>query len=350
MASQASYTSPCAIRGSYRTDDMVKFAVEAAPWQIVVKPLDGRPFHNEKDYLVTPNIILYRERFKSAIKVCGLTPENSFTFSLPLSRGNQLQYWNDEEIANRFPVSMPDAADAIFDDGQRHLMVIINLQFLKETFTEETYDNLVKISRSRWMPFAQERLCSLATRLVSILDETASYPAILSSNTAIETLELELAETLSHIVSSQNVSRYRPGMPQSRLGLRKSLALLLDEKTSHRSISELCDEATISQRSLEYAFRNTFGLTPLAFQRLRRLYRANLALRNTDNLQTSVSEIALQNGFYELGRFAQYYQQVFGELPSSTLRSQDYLRESYSFPLLRKGRRVESDIRQLLLS
>lgn len=337
MTSHANNTSSGAIRGSYATDDMVKFAVESFPWQIVAKPLDKKPFYNQKDYLLTPNIILYRERFESAIKLCGLTPENSFTFSLPLSRGNKLEYWNEEEIANRFPVSMPDAADAIFDNGQKHLMVIIKLRFLRETFTEETYDSLVKIAGSRWMPLSRERPHSLATRLENILDETAAYPAILASNTAIKILELELAETLSQIVSSQNESRYRPRMTQSQHGLMRSLALLLDDRTSHRSISELCTEASISQRSLEYAFRNTLGLTPLAFQRLRRLYRANLALRNADISQTSVSEIALENGFYELGRFANYYRQVFGELPSRTLRSQHFVRESYNSPLLRNA-------------
>ena len=336
MTSQANNTSACAIRGSYSVDDMVKFAVEAIPWEILVKPLDGKPFFNQKEYLCTPNITLYRERFESAFKVCGLSPSDSFVFSLPISRGSKLKYWDREEITDMFPVSMPDAADAIFDKGQEHLMVIINLQFLKKVLTDETYDHLVKITANHWMSCTTENLHSLATRLVKLLEETAAHPEILSSEAAIQTLELELAETLSMIVGMQYRSRYRPRITQSRRGLSRALDLLLDEYSGHRSIPDLCEEAGISQRSLEYAFRKTFGMTPLAFQRLRRLYRTNLDLRNADISQTSVSEIALQNGFYELGRFAKYYRQVFGELPSETLRSEQCIRESYNSPLLRK--------------
>jgi len=334
MTSEADNAGPCTIRGSYSVDDMVRFAAESVPWEILVKPLDGKPFFNWKEYLCTPNITLYRERFESAIKVCGLSPSDSFVFSLPISRGTKLKYWDREEITHMFPVSLPDAADAVFDKGQEHLMVIIKLQFLKQVLTDETYDDLVKITANHWMSCADERLRSLATRLVNILDETAAHQEILASETAMRTLELELAETLSMVVGMQYQSRYRPRITQSRLGLKRALGLLLDENCGHRSIPDLCQEARISQRSLEYAFRDTLGMTPLAFQRLRRLYRAREALQSAGMSQTRVSEIALQSGFYELGRFSGYYREVFGELPSQTLRASRGTPETCRNPLL----------------
>jgi hypothetical protein len=45
------------------------------------------------------------------------------------------------------------------------------------------------------------------------------------------------------------------------------------------------------------------------------------ALRRADPETASVAEIARDHQFLELGRFAVVYRTVFGEMPSSTLRS-----------------------------
>jgi transcriptional regulator GlxA family with amidase domain len=53
--------------------------------------------------------------------------------------------------------------------------------------------------------------------------------------------------------------------------------------------------------------------------RHRRLCAVHTALREQENIRT-ISEIAMQYGFQNLGRFAGYYHQLFGEYPSDTRR------------------------------
>jgi len=75
----------------------------------------------------------------------------------------------------------------------------------------------------------------------------------------------------------------------------------------------------VSQRTLEYAFREKMGITPLQFLRG---YRMNCARRDSSTAapgSTTVTTVATGWGFSELGRFAGEYRRMFGELPSQTL-------------------------------
>jgi AraC family ethanolamine operon transcriptional activator len=82
---------------------------------------------------------------------------------------------------------------------------------------------------------------------------------------------------------------------------------------------EICTVVGVSERTLQYAFRNYAGMSPLLYLRLCRLNRARATLRAADPLATTVTRVAMQFGFLHLGRFALDYRQLFNESPSVTL-------------------------------
>lgn len=112
----------------------------------------------------------------------------------------------------------------------------------------------------------------------------------------------------------------RPGAALRHRHLAQVLDYLRAAEPVDSTIPELCQSLGVSQRSLEYAFRETFDLTPVAFLRLRRLHSARRRLMAADPADMSVADIALQEGFYHLGRFASAYRATLGERPSQTLR------------------------------
>ncbi len=59
---------------------------------------------------------------------------------------------------------------------------------------------------------------------------------------------------------------------------------------------------------------------PMRFLLRRRMQLARRALREADPAATTVTAIAMQYGFWELGRFAAEYRTLFNEPPSVTLR------------------------------
>ena len=85
-------------------------------------------------------------------------------------------------------------------------------------------------------------------------------------------------------------------------------------------VTDLCKAAGVSERSLEYAFKEIMGMTPVAYLTRVRLHRVRQALLAAAPGSTTVSAEALNGGFWHFGEFSRAYRDCFGELPSETLR------------------------------
>ncbi len=86
----------------------------------------------------------------------------------------------------------------------------------------------------------------------------------------------------------------------------------------HISIEMLSAVSGCSFRSLFHQFKRGRGYTPMQFARHVRLQRAKDML-SRPNEATSVTEVAFDCGFGNLGHFSRYYREEFGELPSKAL-------------------------------
>ena len=86
------------------------------------------------------------------------------------------------------------------------------------------------------------------------------------------------------------------------------------------SVSDLCRAVGVSERTLEYAFRDVMGLTPVAYLIRLRLHRVRQGLLAQTHASTTVTAEALNGGFWHFGEFSRAYKDCFGERPSETLR------------------------------
>jgi AraC-like DNA-binding protein len=60
---------------------------------------------------------------------------------------------------------------------------------------------------------------------------------------------------------------------------------------------------------------------PIRYLTLRRMHLVRRALLKADPSKATVTRLATDHGFWELGRFAVAYRRIFGELPSESLRT-----------------------------
>ncbi len=83
---------------------------------------------------------------------------------------------------------------------------------------------------------------------------------------------------------------------------------------------ELCAAIGTSERTLRACCQEHLGMGPNRYLLLRRLHLAHRALVAADAARNTVTNIATEFGFWELGRFATQYRALFGETPSASLR------------------------------
>ncbi|KWO64796.1 helix-turn-helix domain-containing protein [Burkholderia ubonensis] len=86
------------------------------------------------------------------------------------------------------------------------------------------------------------------------------------------------------------------------------------------TVLELCRALRCSRRTLQTSFQRVADVTPVAYLRTIRLNAVRRLLRTTSAQQLGVGEAAASWGFTHLGYFASEYRDLFGELPSQTLR------------------------------
>ena len=102
--------------------------------------------------------------------------------------------------------------------------------------------------------------------------------------------------------------------------IMRRLEELLDANSDRTLyLAELCSAAGVSEQTLRACCHEHLGMSPTRYLWLRRMHLARHGLRIADPAATTVTEIATNYGFWELGRFSVAYRSLFGESPSATL-------------------------------
>lgn len=125
-------------------------------------------------------------------------------------------------------------------------------------------------------------------------------------------------ETLSS--SQEAASSIHPSWSKAYRLVQMSRDFISARPDEPPTVMDLCKALGISRRTLQYCFNEIYGVSPQAYLRLVRLHGARRDLLRAEALGKTVAEVAVHWGFWHLARFAQYYRQHFGELPSTTLK------------------------------
>ena len=95
--------------------------------------------------------------------------------------------------------------------------------------------------------------------------------------------------------------------------------MTLSNQTEPWTIGELCAVLKISRRTLNHAFKQVLGITPVSYMRNVRLHKIRAELQSYPDRILSIANVASKWGFWHMSLFSRYYRELFGECPSDTL-------------------------------
>lgn len=177
---------------------------------------------------------------------------------------------------------------------------------------------------------------SLAARIVEALHtvrklspSTTTMPDDEIAAYHLEALSNEIVDLARAFVS--DYSRRQP-----HLGIREAHAMRILRLVRHYlrerigesiSLHDLCDAAAASERTVRNACEIITGEAPMCFLKALRLNQVRRALLNATT-PVKITETGARWGFLHMPQFSRDYRELFGELPSETIRRQ--LREGGS--------------------
>lgn len=158
----------------------------------------------------------------------------------------------------------------------------------------------------------------------SLVDVAARQPELFDArDTERNAAHVELVELLmAALRAADDLEPERCDRTRQAYNLivRKAEDYALSCLTVRMQVSDLCRVACVSERTLEHAFKEVTGLTPVAYLIRLRLHRVRKALLAATQGSTTVTAEALNWGFWHFGDFSRTYRACFDELPSDTLK------------------------------
>jgi AraC-like DNA-binding protein len=147
--------------------------------------------------------------------------------------------------------------------------------------------------------------------------ETA--PEIFAHPEVCKALEDELVRAMIACLADEEHAKAALGWRHHSAIIRRFEEVLAMHNNLPMYLAEMCAAVGASESTLRACCCEHLGMGPVRYLWLRRMHLARRALQRANSTAT-VTEIATEHGFGELGRFSVQYRALFGESPSATLR------------------------------
>ena len=285
-------------------------------WDTLYRPTHVQPFEGTMTVGAVAGMEIDLDQWSTGLEVVGSTPVDALSLALPMRRGDSYLSRGFEVGANHIDLMGPA--------GEIHSVTRADASILTLALSREMLEQrggavagalLERVAGGHIVQQTHrgggDELRRWGTQLLQLLK-----PAKLSLAARNRLLD----ETLRIIAGM-----VLPDDPGRAVGFRRRYQLslrardyMLDRVTDPPTIIELCRALNTSERTLHHVFRDIYDVSPKQFLKARRLFATRQLLLAAPPRRT-ISEIAMDLGFFDLGRFAQDYRLMFGELPSRTL-------------------------------
>jgi AraC-like DNA-binding protein len=202
------------------------------------------------------------------------------------------------------------------------LIIIIDMDYLIPVL-EKKYN--IKSFEKKYIKLdaKREKVASIRSFIESTLQSARSFPhvreSLLLKTNIKEITSLFVADLIADSLKISPISNNS----SSAVLVRRAEELIDNECDSVFTIREIANKLYTTPRTLQIAFKRHRKYSPMQFLKNRKLTRAHKLLISQNDSNFTVKRAALSAGILDLNRFSKYYKEMFGELPSTTIKNDE---------------------------
>jgi len=287
-------------------------------WDVRLNQLSPGSFHSKLQALRSPDLTIHEQYWQRSVEVVGTTSKYAIMIGASLTWRKAHFGWCGTKLDNRrFACAGPGAAiDFKSPDDGHHIVLQAKPEVLVNALGQEVVDQLLG---TRYIDFKVVDGRRLTALMMGVISKYANNSHLVEDEFYFRSQKSLLLKTLGDCVANTGQADRNDSVSRRELAVRKAIMYV---ESSYEPVTalELAIAADVSQRTLEYAFREKLQMTPAAYLRIYRLNAAHRELLAADPEGSTVTSIASKWGFTHPGRFSAIHRKMFTETPSEALR------------------------------
>lgn len=304
--------------GKFSTSEAVLFEEAIEPWELTVDLSRSGRFQCDIQFVRMEGITLYRDRYAYDMRLQGMTPPNTLTIGIPIGGiTDESAFWGKAIDPNGIYPTFHREIDSRTAVGHDQFVILIDTEFTGDAMLGEIIDFFSSITPPIF--FQPTRLRNLSNVCHSLLAHT-NEPSVIDNSYLVSDLRFSLISAIWDAVFENPTARGVVLGRRENRAISMMYEVLLSNNKAPMTVSQVCSQTGINERTLERAVRAKFDCTVQDLLRRRRMHEARRQLLYSGSDKSSVTQVSYSLGFHDGGRFARDYRRMFGEYPSETLQ------------------------------
>lgn len=293
-------------------------------WDVDFRMLSKSSFYVYLNMFLSDTIQVSRTALNGKVDQYGLSPEGFRSIVIPACKEDSF-VWLGKKVPNNQILIFPKdrTLDALSFDGFEIFIIDIKEDFLLQTLENLKFGNALKIFKG------QEQFLDIEIQFINKLHhliETFLQQAMIQQSR--NSIQENLYDYLLNSIITPILKKIDDSMVSSKdstvrkrdIALNTAVDIINSQIEKTPSISSLCKQTNVSERTLEYAFLEKYRVSPSEFIKATRLHKVRNELISSNHNDSLVSTLANKYGFWHLSQFTADFKKQFGVLPSKVLR------------------------------
>ncbi len=297
------------------TSDLEAHLEAVVPTEVRFSQLSSGRFTSSVETIAIEGLVLYRERWNQRVHISGSIPDGCVLVGITRSPG---LIWRGESVDTSSLILNDASTEMDFTTGGTadQLVMLISADRLLHHVGEELRTAIQNTREP--LPRDAASIVSLTRTLRDTINTYVADSEQLDDNDICAAVEYELLDAVAQIYAEEP----KGPVTRSKSPRNNALARAMDcarQLQQPLRVPDLAKQTGMSLRSLEYAFKESLGITPVKYLRWTRLNHVRRALAGAEPRSTTVMRAAVHWGFSDMSHMAVEYRHLFGESPSVTL-------------------------------